>query len=136
VLGGGLMLSVMGSRARHSRDPMAIGEFGRTLAWVGVRVLMPAVVAVLVFGLWMVVENSAWGFGQLWVEIALGLFAVAFLIGAIYLSRIGIQLGRIGHSGATADDGPRLLDRWILGYRLVLVVLVLAVAYMVFKPGL
>jgi hypothetical protein len=29
-----------------------------------------------------------------------------------------------------------LLDRWILGYRVVLVVLVVAVWDMVFKPGL
>ena len=67
--------------------------------------------------------------------LGLGLFAVAFLIGALYLGRIGIQLQRAAESGS-AGDGRLLLDRWILGYRVVLLVLVVAVWDMIFKPGL
>jgi hypothetical protein len=77
-------------------------------------------------------------FGQLWVLVALGLFAVAFLIGAIYLSRIGSGLQRlaVNDGPSAANDGPTLLDRWLLGYGMVLIVLLVTVWDMVFKPGL
>lgn len=68
--------------------------------------------------------------------MALGLFAAAFLIGTIYLSRIGIQLQRASESGADATDGRRLLGHWVLGYGVVLVSLVLTVWDMVFNPAL
>jgi hypothetical protein len=35
-----------------------------------------------------------------------------------------------------ANDGSTLLDRWLVGYGTVLVVLLIAVWDMVFKPGL
>jgi hypothetical protein len=77
-------------------------------------------------------------FGQLWVRLALGLFAVAFLIGAVYLSRIGTRLQRLalGDQPTGANEGSTLLDRWLLGYGMVLVVLLIALWDMVFKPGL
>jgi len=89
---------------------------------------------VLVFGLWMVLESEAWDFSQAWIQLAIGLFAVAFVIGALYLSRVGIALGR----AAAAGDVPalrQLVDRWLTGYGVVLLILLVAVWDMVFKPG-
>lgn len=133
-VGGGLILSVIGARVRSSKDPNAIPEFAQTLSLVGIRILMPAVIGTLVFGVWMVLENSQWNFGQLWVRLALGLFVVAFLIGGVYLGRVGTQLARL-----TADRGAEaqvLMNRWLVGYRVALVVLLVIVWDMVFKPGL
>jgi hypothetical protein len=48
------------------------------------------------------------------------------------LSRIAIQMAR-AEDGSTAAD---LLGRWILGVRVILVVLLIAVLDMVLKPGL
>ena len=126
------MLFVLGARARHRATSDTIGEFGQTLAYIGPRVLTPAVLATLVLGIWMVLESPAWDFAQLWVRVALALFAAAFAIGLLALSRIGIALQRV----ADAGEGRRLLDRWLLGYGVVLLLLVLAVWDMVFKPGL
>jgi uncharacterized membrane protein len=131
----GLMLSFVGARARASGDPKTIADFARTLAYVGPRVFVPALLAVLVFGVWMVLISAEWNFSQAWVLLALGLFVVAFLIGALYLGRIGIQFERAAESGG-AGDGRLLLDRWIVAYRVVLLVLVVAVWDMIFKPGL
>ena len=133
-LGGGLMLLFVARRVRASDDPRAIVDFGQSLSYLGPRVLAPAVVGVLVFGVWMVLDSAAWDFGQGWVLIAIGLFLVAFLIGAVYLSRVALQLVR--SEGAEPAVRRGLLDRWMLGYALVLLVLVLTVADMVFKPGL
>lgn len=136
-VGGGIMLSVVGARARQSEDPRLIGEFARMLSYVGLRVFTPAVVAVLVSGVWLVLASSEWNFTQLWVLLALGAFVVAFLIGAIYLSRIAIELERLVTRTDLDPQAARdLLGRWIVGYRVVLVILLFAVWDMVFKPGL
>jgi len=115
-VGGGLMLSLIGARARSSSDPRAIADFARLLPFVGIRVLMPSVILVLLTGVGLVLADSEFRFSQLWVLLALALFAVAFLIGG-------------------AGAAP-LLNRWLVGYWVVLAVLLVAVWDMVFKPGL
>src|SRR5579864_1250318 len=133
-VGGGLSLSVMGVRARSR--PAAVRDFGAVLPYVGIRVLMPAVILVLVTGVWMVIASAEWHFSQFWVRFALGLFAIAFLVGAVYLSRVGIQLERFAKAESNdPSTGARLLDRWLIGYGIVLAVLLVAVWDMVFKPG-
>jgi len=135
-VGGGVILSLIAVRTRSSSDPRAIGEFARVLPYVGLRVLMPAVVIVFVTGLWMVLAGSEFSLSQTWVLVGLGLFAVAFLIGAVYMSRIGNQLDRAARADSAGPGLRALLDRWIAGYAAVLVILIVAVWDMVFKPGL
>lgn len=135
-VGGGVMLSLFAMRAMAG-GARSMSDFARTLAYVGLRVMMPAVVLVLVTGVWMVVVDSEFSFSQLWVRLGLGLFVVAFLVGAVYLSRVGIQLDRAARAanGAGTSLGP-LFNRWLVGYVAVLIVLLAAVWDMVFKPGL
>jgi uncharacterized membrane protein len=133
-LGGGAVLALMALRVRRSTDAASYREFAGTLSYVGPRVLAPGVAAVLVFGIWMVLESPAFDFAQAWIAIAIGLFAVAFVIGAIYLSRVGIAMGRA--DAADVAGQRRLVDRWLIGYGVVLLVLLIAVWDMVFKPGL
>jgi uncharacterized membrane protein len=133
-LGGGLMLVFVARRARASGSPAAIVDFGRSLSYLGPRVLAPAVIAVFVFGVWMVLDSAAWDFSQTWVLLALALFALAFLVGAIYLSRVSVQLAR--QAEADREAGRSLLDRWLIGYAVVLAILVVTVWDMVFKPGM
>jgi uncharacterized membrane protein len=136
-VGGGVMLSLIGARARKSDDPRLIREFARTLSYVGLRVLTPAVVALLLSGLWLVLTGSEWKFTQLWVLLGLGSFIAAFLIGAIYLSRIAIQLDRVAAgTDLNLQTARDLLGRWMVGYQVILLILVFAVWDMVFKPGL
>jgi uncharacterized membrane protein len=134
-VGGGVILSLIAIRTRRSSDQRAMGEFARTLPYVGLRVLMPAVIILPVTGVWMVLADSEFSFSQLWVRLGLGLFALAFLVGAVYLSRVGIQLDREARRDSGGSSSlPRLLDRWLVGYGAVLVVLLVAVWDMVFKP--
>jgi uncharacterized membrane protein len=135
-LGGGLTLMVAGLRVRSSSRQEAVAEFARTVPFVGLRILMPAVVVLLVTGVWQVLASSAWSFSQLWVRLALGLFILAFLVGAIYLSRVGIGLARATTDNRLAGEGAALLNRWLVGYVVVLGLLVVAVWDMIFKPGL
>ena len=136
-IGGGVMLSLIGIHTRQSEDPHHIRQFSRTLSYVGLRVLMPAVVAVLIFGVWLMLASSAWHLTQLWILLALGAFAIAFVIGAVYLSRVALALDKL--TAGTDFDlkvAHDLLSRWIVGYQIVLLILLFAVWDMVFKPGL
>jgi len=130
------MLCVSGLQARSSASAAAVSLFVRTSAYVGLRLFLPAMVVLLATGIWMVLISSEWHFSQFWVLLAIVLFAVAFLIGAVYLSRIAIQLGRSAEGGeATSPKSGTLLTQWIAGYGVVLIVLLVAVWDMVFKPG-
>ena len=135
-VGGGLMLIVIGGRARRSGDVVLIREFARTLSYVGPRVLAPAVVVVLVSGIWLVVQQSR-DFSQLWILLALGAFAAAFVIGAVYLSQSAIAMERVATDAAADAQAARdALGRWMLGYSVVLAILLFALWDMIVKPGL
>jgi uncharacterized membrane protein len=86
-VGGGVMLAVLAARVVRDPDPGAVGRFTSSLRVLGPLVLAPATVAVLGLGIWLVVDSEAWDFGQLWVQLGLGLFVAAFLVGAVWQSR-------------------------------------------------
>lgn len=130
-LGGGVVLALVAVRTRGSTSSAQM--FATLVPYIGIRVFMPAVVALPVTGIWMVLIDSEWKFEQAWVRIGIGLFLVAFAVGAVYLSRVGIAMARAAGSGG-ADLGA-LVNRWLVGYALVLVALSVVVADMVFKPG-
>ncbi len=129
--GGTLVLSLVAGRVLSRQDPKEIREFAATLSFVGLRVQAPAVIALFVAGVWLVIARGG-DFTPPWILIGLGAFAVAFVIGGGYLSRIAIQMARAGDGVQAAD----LLGRWIIGVRVILIILLVAVLDMVFKPGL
>ena len=134
-LGGGIMLAVIAARVLRDPDPSAVGRFTGSLRVLGPLVLAPATVAVLGLGIGLVVEADAWDFGQLWVQLGLGLFAAAFLIGPVWQRRTALRAER----AAARDDGAeahRQLKRWLWGYRLIVLLLVVAAWDMTTKPGL
>jgi len=131
------MLSVIGARARRSENPQIIGDFAQMLSYIGPRVLMPAVLTVIITGVWLVLASPGWSFTQLWVILALVAFVIAFLVGAIYLSRIALQLEQAAGSTETSLQTARdVLGRWIVGYQVVLLILLFVLWDMVIKPGL
>lgn len=135
-LGGGVMLSVLAIRARTGEDA-AVADFVRLLSYAGPRVLGPATLGTVVFGVWLVLQSDAWNFDQLWVQIGLGVYAAVFVGGAVGLSRLGLQLQRAADQGpAGATRRRALLGHWITGYRLILLALLIATWDMVFKPGM
>lgn len=134
-IGGGATMALVGVHARRHRDRASLTAFARTLGYVGVRAFMPALAIVLVTGLALVVDGAGWRLTQAWLLIGLALFLVAFLVGAIYLSRVGIALERtVQSTGFDPRAVSELIGRWLAGYGLILVVLLAAVWDMVFRP--
>jgi uncharacterized membrane protein len=134
-VGGGVILAVTAARVLRDPDPAAVGRFTTSLRVLGPLVLAPATVAVFGLGIGLVVDTDAWDFGQLWVQLGLGLFAAAFLIGAVWQSRTALAAA----AAAARDDGAearRQLRRWLWGYWLIVLLLVVAAWDMTTKPGL
>ena len=134
-VGGAVMLGAQATRVVRAGDHDEVARFLKSLRVIGPIVLAPATVLVLGLGIWMVLNSAAWDFKQEWVQIALGLFAGAFLIGAAHQSRAAIQAERASQRGDQAE-ALRQLTRRSVGYWVILVILVVAVWDMVMKPGL
>jgi uncharacterized membrane protein len=134
-VGGGVLLGVLVTRVLHDEEPDAVARFVRGLRAIGPLVLAPATVAVVGFGVWLVLDSDAWGFGQFWIQLALALFAAAFLVGAVHQSRAAIKAERAVDDG-DHEEALQQLARWSWGYRVIVLLLVVAAWDMVFKPGL
>jgi uncharacterized membrane protein len=134
-LGGITVLGAFAIRVLRERDAEAIGGFLGSLRRIGPLVLAPAPVLLVGLGVWAVADSEAWDFGQLWIQLALGLFAAAFLIGAAHQSRAAIAAERAAQRG-DGDEAVRQLRRWAWGMALIVALLVVATWTMVFKPGL
>jgi len=134
-LGGITVLGAFAIRVLRERDAETVGGFLGSLRRIGPLVLAPAPVLLVWLGVWAVADSEAWDFGQLWIQLALGLFAAAFLIGAAHQSRAAIAAERAAQRG-DGDEAVRQLRRWAWGMALIVALLVVATWTMVFKPGL
>jgi uncharacterized membrane protein len=134
-VGGALTVSLLAARVLRSRDAAAISQLIGNLQFIGPLVFAPAMAGVLAFGIWMVVDSSAWSFSQAWLVIALALFAAALLVGVVFQSRAAIGAKRAAETGDSQQAG-RLLHRWIWGMRLIFLLLVIIAWDMSIKPGL
>jgi uncharacterized membrane protein len=134
-VGGAVVLFALSIITLRTRDPQTIARFVRALPILGPAVLAPATIGVVGFGAWLVLDSDSWEFGQTWIVVALALFAVAFVVGAAFQSRAALGAERALDRGDDAE-ALRQLERWVRGYGLVLVLLLVIAWDMVFKPGL
>jgi hypothetical protein len=100
-------------------------------------VFTPAALLLLGLGIWMVILEPAWTFGQFWILAAIAMFAYSFLVGAIYLGPQSAKLKRTyERDGAESVEASDILKRLFLASRIELALLILIVFDMVLKPGL
>jgi uncharacterized membrane protein len=74
-------------------------------------------------------------FGDLWIQLGLGPFAAAFLVGVVHNSRAAIAAERATQRG-DIPEATRRLRLWVAGSVVILACLLVATWDMVFKPGL
>jgi uncharacterized membrane protein len=133
-LGGGLTLSVLGTRIAKQRDAARMASFARDAEWIGNHVFVPASALVLVFGFLMIHAGFP-SFDQLWIQLGLGLFGVTALTGSLFL---GPQAGKIAklieQFGEESAEVQEQIRRVLLVSRLDLLTLYSIVVVMVAKP--
>jgi uncharacterized membrane protein len=135
-VGGDLMLQMFYLRARAA-GPDQVVRFAGDAEWIGLRLLNPAALLVLLFGILLVTEVDGYEFSQFWISAGLAMFLASAIAGAAFL---GPEAGRIGklaeERGVEDTEVQRRIGRVLLVSRIELVLLILIVLDMVVKPGL
>ncbi len=135
-VGGGVTTNILGSRIRRSNDTARLVAFARDSEWVGQRVYLPASVTVLVFGVLAVLEGN-WSFGDPWVGIGFAGIIITALTGSLFFGPETRRIRELAESrGGDDAEVRRRLDRLITIGRVDILILVLVIFDMVFKPGL
>ena len=134
-IGGATTMQLLAIRARESATPAEMASVAGQAAWLGKRVLTPAAGIVLLAGILMVLIS--WSFEQLWIIFGLVAFAGSLLSGIFFLGPESERLAKLLDERDPADQEVQArIQRLFLFSRIELVVLMLIVADMVFKPGL
>jgi hypothetical protein len=135
-VGGDAMLQAVYIRARREGPERTLG-FLADVEWIGTRVLIPASLGVVGFGIWLVLNSPAWEFSQTWVWLGFAMFLASAITGAGFLGPESGRVSRLG--GERAADDPEIQSRitralWISKIELILLIAV--IFDMVVKPGL
>lgn len=134
-LGGGVMLGATAVATLRGDDHAAVARFVRNLSVIGPTVLAPAAVLTPALGVWLTLDDAAWGFDQTWVQVAVGLVVAAIAVGAGHQSRVTLNAQRAIERDDHAE-ARRQLVRWAWGYAAIVALLAGIAWDMVFKPGL
>ena len=135
-VGGDFMIQMFYLRFRAA-GPEAVAQFTKAVEWIGLRILNPAALLVVIFGVLLVIEVDGYEFSQFWISAALVMFLASFITGAGFL---GPESGRIDklmdERGPADPEVQSRIARILLVSRIEFVLLVLIVLDMVLKPGL
>ena len=139
ALVSGIVLAAAAFELARRRDEPAEIALVLGMARAGAALVGPGFLIVLGFGLWLV-ELGDWGFGTGWIDAALALFALAFVLGAIggrRPKRARLLAAQLAERQAPVSPQLRALlnDRVSLAVNYGSALIVLAIlALMVFKP--
>jgi uncharacterized membrane protein len=133
-VGGDITLTTLGIVFERRGDQETLAALGKLGAWIGVHVYTPALFVVLAFGI-ALVEKGGWGWGTLWIDLAIAGWVVAAAVGVLF---VGPELGRIDEAaiefGAQSQEVARRVRRLFAVFRFDTVLLILIVIDMTVKP--
>ena len=133
-VGGAFYAQLLAIQIQRSADPDEIPKFGRRAESIGTRVFIPASIVLFLAGAYLVTQR--WSFSQAWVSIAIALWLLSVLMGALYLGPRSKRIGELfAAEGPGSATGRALVDRVFLVSRLELLSFAVIVFLMVVKPG-
>jgi uncharacterized membrane protein len=133
-VGGAIYAQLLALRVSRSPDPSELPQLARNIEYIGSRVFAPAAFLLFVSGVGMTLQ--AWSFGQTWIAVAVALWVVSAVTGAVYLGpRVRRAAELFEAEGPTSQAGRQLIDRLFLVSRVELIGFVVIIALMTFKPG-
>ena len=134
-LGGGVMMQLFAVRARRASSAEYLAGVGHDIEFLGTRVLLPASLVVVVFG-FLLMWKGNWDYGELWIILALILYAISFLAGLLLLGPQSGKLGKLVAAEGFTPAATEKMQQLLLLARIDLVLLFAIAFLMVVKPGL
>ena len=133
-IGGATVAQVFGILAQRTGDPAQSAAFGRSMAFIGPKVFMPASLVVLVTGA-LLTEDGNWDWSEPFVWLGILGWLLVAVIAFAYLTRAMGQVGaRLAAEGPSPEIGAEVRKLVVLARVLILVLFVI-VFVMVVKPG-
>ena len=135
-VGGAIVLNTVIARANRSPDRAQVVRLTADLEWVGPRLIGPSAMAVIGLGIWLVAIEEEWVFSQTWIVLSLVLVGISMVLGMGYFGPEGKRISRITEQRGPEDPEARgRMDRLVWLSRLDVLILLVVVWAMVFKPG-
>lgn len=133
-LGANTVVDLLFLRAERMRDLQELGRMGQTQEWLTPRLFIPVALATVITGA-LLVWDSAWSFGDLWIVIGLAAWLATFANGILFLKPNGARMKQIvAEQGPASPEAQRIAARLSVVARVQLLALFLVVADMVLKP--
>ncbi|MGH2662547.1 MAG: DUF2269 family protein [Actinomycetota bacterium] len=132
-VGGTIMLGFISRRIERTGDAQFRARFAREAGIVGPVIGISAAL-VLASGIWMVLDSDAIELSQTWVWLGLVGFGISAVVGGVYFAPASARSGRALEAGNT-EEADRLARQFNLVARLDLLLLLVIVGLMVFRPG-
>ena len=133
-VGGSFFLQLLGIRTARSTDPDDLPKLGRQIEWFGLRYFLP--VSVVTFAAGVVLVSQRWQFSQLWISLAMLLWLVSVILGALYIGPRSKKVAQMFENlGATAPEARAASARLFMVSRIDLILFFVIIGLMVWKPG-
>src|SRR3712207_5810161 len=132
-LGSGLLLQVLAFRAERIDDAEGLRRIAQDSAALSMTLFVPASLAVLVFGVLMVLDGP-WSFDTLWIALGLAGYAATFLTGVLVMGPGSERIAAIMARDGMSDEAVRGIRTLLAKGRLDALGLYLVVAVMALKP--
>jgi uncharacterized membrane protein len=133
-LGAAFMLDLLVYRAEKARDRARELSMYADMEWLANRVFIPSALAVLLFGVLLVIAGP-WTFGSLWIILGLTGYGASFLVGVLYFKPEGERIGSlVERHGLHHPELDRRLHRVGVVSRMEIGILFLVVGVMAVKP--
>lgn len=133
-VGGAFLAQILAIRAQRSTDPSELPRLGAALGEVGMKVFLPASVILFIAGAILTIQR--WAFSDAWISIAIILWLLSAVTGAVYLGPQSARIGKLFASEGPASMKARAaLTRVFIVSRLELSSFALIVFLMIFKPA-
>ncbi|MBI4261026.1 MAG: DUF2269 family protein [Actinobacteria bacterium] len=135
-VGGVIVLNAVVTKASRRADRSAVIRLNEELDWVGPWIISPAATVMIGLGVWLVLLEDEWAFSQLWIVLALVLVGMSMVLGMGYLGPEGKRISTLVKERGDADpDARRRMGRLLWVARLDVLILLVVLWAMVFKPG-
>jgi uncharacterized membrane protein len=135
-VGGGVGLTIIGLLALRENDPKDIPVIVKYAEQLGMKVFTPSGLIVVAMGV-VLTQKADWGWGTFWIDFALAVWALSFVIGAGVLGPTAKKMHQAfeASGGETTAEIAALQNRIVSIARIDSVLLLLIVIDMTAKPA-